>query len=78
MKVVGQNQISKVINMDLMDMLSEWVVEKVVHFGPGDLVKNGLSHFGFHDRTGKQYAIFHQKHFLGLIGQNDRLEWTVG
>ena len=58
-------------------MLPEWIVEKVVHFGPGDLVKNGLPHFGFHDRTGKHYAIFHQKHFLGLIGKDGRLEWTV-
>jgi DNA-binding beta-propeller fold protein YncE len=58
-------------------MLPEWIVEKVVHFGPEDLVKNGLPHFGFHDRTGKHYAIFHQKHFLGLMGEDDRLEWTV-
>jgi hypothetical protein len=58
--------------------LTDWTVERIVHFGPADLVKSGLSHFGFHDKTGKQYAIFHQKHFLGLIGENDRLEWTVG
>jgi len=57
--------------------LAGWAVDKIVHFGPGDFVKNGLSHFGFHDRTGNRYAIFHQKHFLGLIGENDRLEWTV-
>jgi len=57
--------------------LTEWVVDKVIHFGPGEFVKNGLSHFGFHDRTGKYYAIFHQKHFLGLIGEDDQLEWTV-
>jgi hypothetical protein len=58
-------------------MLPEWVVEKVVHFGPGDRVENGLPHFGFHDRTGKHYAMFHQEHFLGLIGGDDHLEWTV-
>jgi len=57
--------------------LTDWVVDRIVHFGPEDLVKNGLPHFGFHDRTGKHYAIFHQKHFLGLIGKNDQLEWTV-
>jgi len=57
--------------------LADWTVEKVIHFGPEDFVKNGLSHFGFHDRGGNHYAIFHQKHFLGLIGENDRLEWTV-
>jgi hypothetical protein len=57
--------------------LADWAVERIIHFGPGDFVKNGLSHFGFHDRIGNHYAIFHQKHFLGLIGENDRLEWTV-
>jgi DNA-binding beta-propeller fold protein YncE len=57
--------------------LTEWTVERIIHFGPEDLIKNGLSHFGFHDRTGKPYAVFHQKHFLGLIGKNDLLEWTV-
>ncbi len=57
--------------------LVEWVVDRIVHFGPTDLVKNGLPHFGFHDRIGNHYAIFHQKHFLGLIRENDRLEWTV-
>jgi hypothetical protein len=54
-----------------------WIVDRIVHFGPEDLVKNGLSHFGFHDRNGKHYAIFHQKHFLGLIGKSDQLEWTA-
>jgi hypothetical protein len=58
-------------------LAAEWAVDRIVHFGPRDFVKSGLSHFGFHDRTGNLYAIFHQKHFLGLIGENDRLEWTV-
>jgi hypothetical protein len=57
--------------------LADWTVDRIIHFGPGDLVKNGASHFGFHDRIGNHYAIFHQKHFLGQIGENDRLEWTV-
>jgi sugar lactone lactonase YvrE len=57
--------------------LAGWTVERIIHFGPGDFVKNGVSHFGFHDKIGNRYAIFHQKHFLGLIGENDRLEWTV-
>jgi hypothetical protein len=57
--------------------LADWTVDRIVHFGPGDFVKDGLSHFGFHDRLGNRYAIFHRKHFLGLIGENDRFEWTV-
>ncbi|HKZ93633.1 MAG TPA: hypothetical protein VJ249_03495 [Candidatus Bathyarchaeia archaeon] len=57
--------------------MADWVVERIVHFGAGDFLKDGLPHFGFHDRAGNHYAIFHQKHFLGLIGEDDRLEWTV-
>lgn len=34
-------------------------------------------HFGFHDREGKHYAVEHQRHFLGLVGEGDRLKWTV-
>jgi hypothetical protein len=54
-----------------------WIVDRIVHFGPDDLVENGLPHFGFHDRSGKHYAIFHEKHFLGLIGKEGELEWTL-
>ena len=54
-----------------------WIIDRIVHFGPDDLVKNGLTHFGFHDRSGKHYAIFHEKHFLGLIGKKGELEWTL-
>jgi len=57
--------------------LVNWVVDRIIHFGAENFVKNGFSHFGFHDRTGNRYAIDHQKHFLGLIGENDRLTWTV-
>jgi len=58
--------------------LVNWTVDRIIHFEPGDLVKNGQSHFGFHDRDGNHYAIFHQKHFLGLIGPKGQLEWTCG
>ena len=34
-------------------------------------------HFGFHDKEGKHYVLEHQKHFLGLVGAGDKLEWTV-
>jgi hypothetical protein len=57
--------------------LTGWTVDKIIHFGPEDFVKNGLPHFGFHDRIGNHYAINHQKHFLGLIGKNGQLEWTA-
>jgi hypothetical protein len=54
-----------------------WTIERILHFGPGDLVKEGLAHFGFHDRRGRFFAVAHQRHVLGLVGSNGRLEWTV-
>ena len=57
--------------------MDRWIVERVVHFAPGDLVREGFVHFGFHDRSGRHYLIDHQRHFLGLVGPDDRLAWTV-
>ncbi len=57
--------------------MAGWAVERIVHFGPSDVVRDGFVHFGFHDRSGRQFLIEHQKHFLGLVGDDDRLEWTV-
>jgi hypothetical protein len=57
--------------------MASWVVERIVHFDPGDFVKAGLAHFGFHLRSGHYYAIAHQQHYLGLVGQDDRLLWTA-
>jgi hypothetical protein len=57
--------------------MTSWRIERILHFGPGELCKEGFVHFGFHDRKGRQYAIEHRRHFLGLVGEGDRLEWTV-
>ena len=53
-----------------------WRIDRIVHFGPGDLVKGGCAHFGFHDRVGRHYAIDHQGHHVGLI-REDHVAWTV-
>jgi len=54
-----------------------WQVEQIVHFAPGEFVKSGLAHFGFHARNGRYYAIDHPRHFLGLVGADGNVEWTV-
>lgn len=54
-----------------------WQIDRVVHFGPSNFVKTGFAHFGFHDRDGRYYAIAHQKNFLGAVGANDSLLWTL-
>lgn len=54
-----------------------WAIDRIVHFEPGDLVKDGFVHFGFHDRAGRQYAVEHQRHFVGLVGDGGHLDWTV-
>lgn len=60
-----------------MCSLTAWDIEKIITFESGDLCKDGFVHFGFHDREGKQYALEHQKHFLGLVGEGDKLKWTA-
>lgn len=56
---------------------TRWSIERIVHFEPGELCKGGFVHFGFHDREGRHYLVEHQRHFFGLVGEGDRLEWTV-
>jgi hypothetical protein len=34
-------------------------------------------HFRFQDRKGRQYVIEHRKHFLRVVGEGDRLQWTA-
>jgi hypothetical protein len=57
----------------------DWRVERIVHFDfrKGDFVVEGLGHFGFHDRAGNNYLLEHQRHFLGLLGSDGKLKWTV-
>ncbi|SPE28109.1 hypothetical protein SBA2_380016 [Acidobacteriia bacterium SbA2] len=58
--------------------MDDWIIDQTVHFDfEGDLVRSGLAHFGFHDRRGRYFAISHTKHFMGLVGENDQLKWTV-
>jgi hypothetical protein len=58
--------------------LPRWGIERIVHFDfNADFVKDGLAHFGFHDKAGSLYAVAHQKHFMGLVGKGGQLEWTV-
>ena len=54
-----------------------WTIERIVHFEPGDFLRDGLTHFGFHDRRGRRFGIDHPRHFLGLVGKGGRVEWTV-
>jgi len=54
-----------------------WTVERIVHFEPGDLVVEGVSHFGFRDRRGRLHAVDHQRHVVARVGSDGELEWTV-
>lgn len=54
-----------------------WGVERIVHFEPGEFVKSGLAHFGFHLPDRRYCAISHQQHYLGLIGEDGRPVWTA-
>jgi hypothetical protein len=57
--------------------MAGWHVERIVHFDPGDFVESGVAHYGFHVRDGRYFAVAHQAHYLGLVGEDGRVDWTV-
>jgi len=58
--------------------MAGWIIDRIVHFDfRRDIVRSGLAHFGFHDRRGRYFAVAYTKHFMGLVGEDDRLKWTV-
>ena len=58
--------------------MTGWFIDRIVYFDfRRDFVKSGLAHFGFHDKRGRYLAVAHTKHFIGLVGEDDRLDWTV-
>jgi DNA-binding beta-propeller fold protein YncE len=57
--------------------LEGWKIDRIINFGSQDFCKEGFAHFGFHDREGRLYALNHRKHFVGLVNEDNQLEWTV-
>ena len=54
------------------------MIERLLHYDFNtDFVKDGLAHFGFHDRAGRFFALAHQRHFMDFVGRDGQLEWTV-
>jgi hypothetical protein len=58
--------------------VTDWTVDRVVHFEPGAFLKDGVSHFGFRDRAGRLLAIDHQHHRFALVSRVGEVEWTAG
>ncbi|HLY93711.1 MAG TPA: hypothetical protein VKP14_02600 [Gaiellaceae bacterium] len=52
--------------------MSQWVVERIVHFEHGDFLRRGLAHFGFHLRDCRYCAIDHRGHTACLLGRDAR------
>ena len=57
---------------------AQFYVHKVLNFGPERPWLDGFVHFGFHDRKGNQYILDWDRHYVGLLGEGDRLLWTAG
>jgi hypothetical protein len=58
--------------------VTDWTVDRVVHFEPGAFLKEGVSHFGFRDRIGMLLALEHQRHLFALVSRAGEVEWTAG
>jgi len=61
----------------MIGRMAGWTVERILHFGHGDFVTDGLAHFGFHARDGRYYAVSHPGHAAALVGADGLPEWTV-
>jgi len=57
--------------------MNDWRIERAISSESNDLCKDGFVHSGFHGKEGRQYALERKKHFLGLVGQGEKLGWTV-
>jgi len=73
--ILPLNKESKSPNRFVLPRLS---IERILHFDFNtDFVKDGLAHFGFHNPEGDFYALDHKRHYMGLVGKEGQLEWTV-
>ncbi|MGZ4289450.1 MAG: hypothetical protein ACXVRQ_01665 [Gaiellaceae bacterium] len=59
-------------------VVTDWTVNRVVHFEPGVFLEEGVSHFGFRDRMGRLLALEHQRHLFALVSRAGEVEWTAG
>ena len=58
--------------------MTDWTVDRVVHFEPGTFLKEGVSHFGFHDANGRLFALDHPRHRFALVDADGNVELTAG
>jgi hypothetical protein len=59
-------------------LVTDWTVDRILHFEPGAFLKDGVSHFGFRDRAGRLLALEHQRHLFALVSPAGAVEWTAG
>jgi hypothetical protein len=58
-------------------LVTGWSVERLLHFEPGEFLKEGSSHFGFHDAEGRLLALDHKRHRFALLGADGTVELTA-
>jgi sugar lactone lactonase YvrE len=59
-------------------LVTDWTVDRILHFEAGAFLKEGVSHFGFRDRAGRLLALDHQRHLFALVSPGGEVEWTAG
>ncbi len=55
-----------------------WSIEHVFNFTQDKPWGGGFCQFGFHGRSGNQYLLSYEEHWIGLLLPNDEFEWTAG
>ena len=57
--------------------MTGWSVEQLLHFEPDEFLKEGSSHFGFHDAEGRLLALDHPRHRFALLRADGTVELTA-
>ncbi len=55
-----------------------WRIKHILNFPPEKLWERGYVSFGFHGRSGAQYFLHYNEHWLGRLTAEDEWLWTAG
>ncbi len=56
----------------------QWRIKHIFNFPPDKPWEHGYVNFGFHGRSGAQYFLHYNEHWLGRLTANDAWLWTAG
>jgi len=59
-------------------MSTLWSIERIINFQKDKRWGGGYAQLGFHDTAGRQYVVDYWNNWVGCLGADERLDWSVG